>query len=51
VYRCKICNRINLVCFLKFVVHEINSEMVKSEIVLMTGRENGYMTDANLAVG
>jgi hypothetical protein len=44
----KICNRINLVCFLKFVVHEINSEMVKSGIVVLTGRENVDMADVDV---
>jgi hypothetical protein len=26
--------------FLKFVVHKINSEIVKSEMVVLTGRED-----------
>jgi hypothetical protein len=26
-------------CFLKFVVHKMNYEMVKSKIVVLTGRE------------
>jgi hypothetical protein len=38
-YRFKFCNRIKLVCFLKFIVHEINSKMVKSEMVVLIGRE------------
>jgi hypothetical protein len=38
-YRSKILNRIKLDCFLQFVVHELNSEMVKSGMVVMTGRE------------
>jgi hypothetical protein len=38
-YRSKILNRIKLDCFLKFVVHELNSEIVKSEIVVLTERE------------
>jgi hypothetical protein len=38
-YRSKILNRIKLDCFLKFVVHELNFKMVKSEIVVLTGRE------------
>jgi hypothetical protein len=38
-YRSKILNRIKLDCFLKFVVHELNSEIVKSEIVVLTVRE------------
>jgi hypothetical protein len=38
-YHFKICNRIKLVCFLKFVVHEMNSKMVKSVMMVLTGRE------------
>jgi hypothetical protein len=38
-YRSKILNRIKLDCFLKFVVYELNSKMVKSGIVVLTGRE------------
>jgi hypothetical protein len=38
-YRCKICNPIKLVRFLKFVVHEMNSEMVKSRMVVLIRRE------------
>jgi hypothetical protein len=38
-YRFKICNRIKLVCFIKFVIHEMNSEMIKSEIVMLIRRE------------
>jgi hypothetical protein len=38
-YRSKILNRIKLDCFLKFVVHELNFKMVKSGIVVLTGRE------------
>jgi hypothetical protein len=39
-YRFKICNQIKLVCFLKFVIQEMNFEMVKSEIVMLIRREN-----------
>jgi hypothetical protein len=46
----KICNRIKLVCFLKFVVHEINSEMIESEIVVSTEREKADVVDADVAV-
>jgi hypothetical protein len=35
-------------CFLKFVVYEMNSEMVKSEMVMLTGREK---TDVDVAMG
>jgi hypothetical protein len=39
-YRSKILNRIKLdFFFLKFIVHELNSEMVKSRMVVLTGRE------------
>jgi hypothetical protein len=46
-YIFKICNRIKLVYFLKFVVQEINSEMVKFGMVVLTGREK---VDAYMAV-
>jgi hypothetical protein len=38
-YRSKILNRIKLDYFLKFVVYELNAEMVKSRIVVLTGKE------------
>jgi hypothetical protein len=38
-YRFKICNRIKLVCFLKFIIYEMNSKIVKSEMVVLSGRE------------
>jgi hypothetical protein len=38
-YHSKILNRIKLDCFLKFVVKELNSEIVKSVMVLLTRRE------------
>jgi hypothetical protein len=50
-YRSKILNRIMLDCFLKFVVHELNSEIVKSGMVVLTGREKTNVTDADMAVG
>jgi hypothetical protein len=43
-YRSKILNRIKLDCFLKFVIHELNSKMVKSRMVVLNGREK---TDAD----
>jgi hypothetical protein len=46
-YRFKICNRIKLICFLKFVVHEMNSKMVKYGMVVLTRREKA---DADVAV-
>jgi hypothetical protein len=33
-YRSTILNRIKLDCFLKFVVHELNSEIVKSGMTM-----------------
>jgi hypothetical protein len=39
-YRFKICNRIKLVCFIKFIIHEMNYEMIKSEIAMLIRREN-----------
>jgi hypothetical protein len=45
-------NRIKLVCFLKFVVYKINSEMVKSGMMVLTGRENIDIADTDvLCVG
>jgi hypothetical protein len=49
-YRFKICNQIKLVCFLKFVIHETNPEMVKSETVVLTERENVDVNDADVSV-
>jgi hypothetical protein len=43
-YHFKIFNRIKLVCFLKFVVHEINSEMVTSRMVVLTERKKTDVT-------
>jgi hypothetical protein len=43
-YHSKILNRIKLYCFLKFVVHELNFEMVKSRMVVLTMKEKA---DAN----
>jgi hypothetical protein len=45
-YGSKILNRIKLYCFLKSVAHELNSEMVKSGMVLLTEREK-----INVSVG
>jgi hypothetical protein len=38
------------ICFIKFVVHEINSEMIKSIMVLLTGREKSDIADAGITV-
>jgi hypothetical protein len=43
-YRSKILNRIKLDCFLKIIVYELNSEMVKSRMVVLTEKEK---TDAD----
>jgi hypothetical protein len=50
-YRCKICNQIKLIYFLKFVVHEINSKTVKSEMVVLTEREKADVGDTDVTVG
>jgi cation transport regulator ChaC len=44
----KILNRIKLYCFLKFIVYELNSEMVKSGMVLLTEREKADITNADV---
>jgi hypothetical protein len=50
-YHFKILNQIKLDYFLKFVVHELNSKIVKSKIMILTVRENIDMTDAYMTVG
>jgi hypothetical protein len=47
-YHFKICNQIKLVYFLKFVIHEMNSKMVKSGMVMLTGTEK---VDTDVVVG
>jgi hypothetical protein len=47
-YRFKFCNRIKLVCFLKFIVYEINSKMIKSGMVVLIEREKA---DADVTMG
>jgi hypothetical protein len=49
-YRFKICNQIKLVCFIKFIVHKINSKMIKSEMVVLSERENVDVTDIDVAM-
>jgi hypothetical protein len=44
-YRSKILNQIKLYYFLKFIVHELNSEMIKSAMMVLTEREK---TDADM---
>jgi hypothetical protein len=43
----------NFLCnyFLKFIVHEMNSKIFKSEIVVLTERENTDVANADMAVG
>jgi hypothetical protein len=43
-YHFKILNQIKLDYFLKFVIHELNSKIVKSEIMIVAMRENIDMT-------
>jgi hypothetical protein len=43
-YCFKILNQIKLVFLLKFIVHELNYKIIKSEIILLSEREK---TDAN----
>jgi hypothetical protein len=38
-YRFKICNQINLDYFLKFIIHELNSEIILFEMVMLTVSE------------
>jgi hypothetical protein len=49
-HRFKICNQIKLVYFLKFVVHKINSEMVKGGMVVLTMREKSDVTATDVTV-
>jgi hypothetical protein len=50
-YYGKICNQIKLVCFLKFIVHKMNSKMVKSGMMVLTGRENAGVVDTDVVMG
>jgi hypothetical protein len=38
-YRSKILNQIKLDYFLKFIIHKLNSKMVKYEMMVLTRRE------------
>jgi hypothetical protein len=40
----------NAICFLKFTVHKINSKMVKSRMVKLTGREKVDVIDADVVM-
>jgi hypothetical protein len=44
-------NGIKLYYFLKFVVHELNSEIVKSKIVVLTEKEKTDVADTDVVVG
>jgi hypothetical protein len=46
----KICNKIQLIYFIKFVVHKMNSEMIKSVIVMLIEKENVDVTNTNIAI-
>jgi hypothetical protein len=35
-------------CFLKFIVYKMNFEMVKSVMVVLTGREKADVSDADV---
>jgi hypothetical protein len=49
-YSFKICNRIKVVCFLKFIVHKMNSEIVKYGMMVLTRREKTNVTDVDVLV-
>jgi hypothetical protein len=42
-YLSKNCNLIKLVFFLKFIIHEINSKIIKYEIMMLTRKEKTDM--------
>jgi hypothetical protein len=37
-------------CFIKFVIHELNSEMVKSGMVMLTERRKTNVADVDMTV-
>jgi hypothetical protein len=49
-YHFKICNQTKLVCFIKIIVHKMNSEMVMSRMVVLTGREMANVADTDVSV-
>jgi hypothetical protein len=49
-YCFKICNRTKLICFIKFVIHKMNFEMVKSKMVVLTEREKTNVTDTDVTI-
>jgi hypothetical protein len=38
------------ICFIKFIVYIINSEMITSEMEMLIGREKADVSDADVAV-
>jgi hypothetical protein len=46
----KILNQIKLDYFLKFIVHKLNFEIVRSKMMLLTKREKIDMTDTDIVV-
>jgi hypothetical protein len=50
-YHFKILNQIKLDYFFKFVVHKLNSKIVKSKIMILAIRKNIDMTDAYMTIG
>jgi hypothetical protein len=49
-YHSKILNRIKLYCFLKFVIYKLNSEIFKSEMMVLTEREMTAVADIDVFV-
>jgi hypothetical protein len=49
-YHSKNLNRINLDCFLKFVIHDLNSEMFEAGMMMLTQIEMTDMTDADVGM-
>jgi hypothetical protein len=47
-YCSKILNLIKLDYFLKFIVHELNYEMVKSEMMMLTDKEKIDVADTDV---
>jgi hypothetical protein len=47
-YYSKILNLIKLDYFLKFIVHELNYEMVKSEMMMLTDKEKIDVADTDV---
>jgi hypothetical protein len=49
-YCFKILNLIKLDYFLKFIVHELNYEMVKSEMMMLTDKEKIDVADTDVII-